>query len=65
MITRSPDGSIILTMTPSTDTRRLLLVTDRRASTAAAPATAVRRYRLARRHGDRHLPVALPVRRTS
>ena len=53
----------MLPMTPSTDTRRLLLVTDRRASAAAADA-GVRRYRLARRHGDRHLPVALPVRKT-
>ena len=51
----------MLPMTPSTDTRRLLLVTDRRASAADA---GVRRYRLARRHGDRHLPVALPVRKT-
>jgi hypothetical protein len=65
MITRSAAGSIMLAMTPSRDTRRLLLVTDRRASTAATPAAAVRRYRLARRHGDRHLPVALPVRKTA
>jgi hypothetical protein len=60
MITRSVADSIILAMTPSTDTRRLLLVTDRRTSAASG----VRRYRLARRHGDRHLPVALPVRKT-
>jgi hypothetical protein len=51
----------MVAMTPSRDTRRLLLVTDRRASSAAG----VRRYRLARRHGDRHLPVALPVRKTA
>jgi hypothetical protein len=55
----------MLAMTPSRDTRRLLLVTDRRASSAAASAAGVRRYRLARRHGDRHLPVALPVRKTA
>jgi hypothetical protein len=55
----------MLAMTPSTDTRRLLLVADRRASNPAAPAAGVRRYRLARRHGDRHLPVALPVRKTA
>jgi hypothetical protein len=54
----------MLSMTPSTDTRRLLLVTDRRASTAATAGAGVRRYRLARRHGDRHLPVALPVRKS-
>jgi hypothetical protein len=54
----------MLAMTPSTDTRRLLLVTDRRAG-AAPSAGGVRRYRLARRHGDRHLPVALPVRKTA
>jgi hypothetical protein len=52
-------------MTPSTDTRRLLLVADRRTLTAAASAAGVRRYRLARRHGDRHLPVTLPVRKTA
>jgi hypothetical protein len=63
MITGSVARSIMLAMTPSTDTRRLLLVTDRRAPTAS-PAAGVRRYRLARRHGDRHLPVALPVRKT-
>jgi hypothetical protein len=60
MITRRTARSIILAMIPSPDTRRLLLVTDRRASRAG---TGVRRYRLARRHGDRHLPVALPVRK--
>lgn len=54
----------MLAMNPSRDTRRLLLVTDRRAS-AGASAAAVRRYRLARRHGDRHLTVALPVRKTA
>lgn len=54
----------MLAMTPSTDTRRLLLVSDRRAG-AAATAGGVRRYRLARRHGDRHLPLALPVRKTA
>ena len=32
---------------------------------AAASAAGVRRYRLARRHGDRHLPVALPVRKSA
>jgi hypothetical protein len=56
---------MMLAMTPPRDTTRLLLVTDRRASTAATPAAAVRRYRLARRDGDRHLPVALPVRKTA
>jgi hypothetical protein len=55
----------MLAMTPSSDTRRLLLVTDRRAAGAGAPTASVRRYRLARRHGDRHLPVALPIRKTA
>jgi hypothetical protein len=53
----------MLAMTSSRDNRRLLLVTDRRAG--AASADGVRRYRLARRHGERHLPVALPVRKTA
>lgn len=62
MITRSGAESMILTMTRSPDTRRLLLVTDRR---AAAPTEGLRRYRLARLQGDRHLRVALPVRKTA
>jgi hypothetical protein len=57
----------MLAMTPPRDTQRLLLVTDRRSAAVAVatPAAGVRRYRLARRHGDRHLPVALPVRKSA
>jgi hypothetical protein len=55
----------MLAMTPPRDTQRLLLVTDRRSAAVATPAAGVRRYRLARRHGDRHLPVALPVRKSA
>jgi hypothetical protein len=65
MITCSAAESIMLAMTPSRDTRRLLLVTDRRAANTAAPAEGLRRYRLARLQGERHLPVALPVRKTA
>jgi hypothetical protein len=65
MITRSAAAPNMLAMTPPAHTRRLLLVTDRRAASAPAPATAVRRYRLARFDGARHQPVALPVRKTA
>ncbi len=52
-------------MTSSRVTRRLLLVTDRRAQSAATPPAGLRRYRLARLDGDRHLSVAPPVRKTA
>jgi hypothetical protein len=55
----------MLGMTPITATRRLLLVSDHRAQSAAPAAPGVRRYRLARMHGERRQPAALPVRKSA
>jgi hypothetical protein len=55
----------MLAMTSSRVTHRLLLVTDRRAQSAAIPAAGLRRYRLARLHGDRRLTAAPPVRKSA
>ncbi len=65
MITRSAIAAIIPAMDSLQAKRHLLLVTDRRSQSDASPAAGVRRYRLARLPGDRHLPVTLPVRKTA
>lgn len=65
MITRSAIAAIIPAINSFKPQRHLLLVTDRRAQSDASPTAGVRRYRLARLPGDRHLPVTVPVRKTA
>jgi hypothetical protein len=65
MITFGRASAIMLAMTPLRATRRLLLVSDRRQSGTATPASPVRRYRLARLQADRREPAALQVRKSA
>jgi hypothetical protein len=52
-------------MTSSVVTRRLLLVTDRRAASPTMPAAGVRRYRLTRLHGGPRASAMAPARKTA
>lgn len=63
MITRAARIGTIIAMTPIRNTRRLLLVTDRRVHGAAPATSGVRRYRLASLRGEQRQPVVLGARK--